>query len=699
MSMGFASHITQPSELYIQFLKNRHFDDIDIQQLGLELLDKDKTKSLLGHTAEWSIKIPYFDVDGNDTGFVRVRLLQPKTKMKYSQARSSGSHIYFPPTVNWRTILNNVDIPLIITEGEFKTWAITKAIGTEQLGHACIGLAGVTSWTSKKSTQLHPDLMQFMWQKKSAFETKHRKVMIVFDYDGAKDDGEPNEQVAFAETKLAVTLRGLGAEVHLCRVGKFSNGKGAKYAIDDHLAAGGTLGTVLATTSVVMNGVDTLDVRLHEFATKYALYNGDVIRLDDGHIMPFHKAKVDSAQHVFIQQLTVPGRGTQPPRVTSREIMLLEEYKKWRKRCDIRKVGVFPQYQGLKITPDGNYNYLSSWSHDAVDGDPALYLDFCTYFFRDEPAFADYWHDWVANVVQHPYRRNNTTPQFVSNIEGIGKSAVAEFIAEMLGLGEHGPAIIIGPDELFGSFNGIFKNKILIVINEPSSDREDHSAQLKSMITGKEIAINNKYGAQYNIENYMNFIFTSNKPYITKMGNNARREAIYKPASLTNIETHPLVVNLMSWARHEKGFGKVLNWYYNRDISHFDPSKPAPDTKYKQVAIQAGRSPIEAFAKELNDWVLEKLDGHAAFTPAQLEILCERWGHDSRAKVQYIKKALLNYMDIESKLIKHSGKTSRYSVCKVTSQKVADRDLDKYGALGQLATDTETAVKQEIESF
>lgn len=699
MSMGFASHITQPAQLYKNFLQNRKYDDQDEQTLGLELLDKDQTKGLLGHTFEWSVKIPYFDIDGADTGFVRVRLLTPKTKMKYSQARASGSHIYFPPKVPWRSVINNVDIPIIITEGEFKSWSITKAVAAEGLTHVCIGLAGVTSWTSKSGVHLHPDLMQIMWQKKSSFDTKHRKVMIVFDYDGAKEDGEPNEQVAFAETKLAVTLRGLGAEVHLCRVGKFGPGKGSKFAIDDHLNAGGTLGTVLATTSVIMNGIDTLDVRLHEFSTKYALYNGDVIRIDDGHIMPFHKAKIDSAQHVFLQQITVPGRGTQPPKITTREIVLLEEYKKWKRRCDIRKVGVFPQYQGLKITPDGNYNYLNSWLNDPIDGDVSWYLDFCEYFFRDEPAFADYWHDWVANVVQHPDRRNNTTPQFVSNIEGIGKSAVAEFIAEMLGLGEHGPAIIIGPDELFGNFNGIFKNKVLIVINEPSSDREDHSAQLKSMITGKEIAINNKYGAQYNIENYMNFIFTSNKPYITKMGNNARREAIYKPSSLSNHETHPKVVNLMTWARQERGFGKVLNWYYNRDISAFDPSKPAPDTAYKKIAIQAGRSPIEAFAKELSDWVIERLDGYAAFTPAQLELLCEKWGHDSRAKSQYIKKALLNYADLESKPISMQGKTSRFTVCKITNPPVPAKDLLKHGALSALANDTDQAVRQEIEQM
>ena len=639
---GFGAMVVTPEQLYQNFLKERQFDDHDIQCLGLELLAPDQTKELIGHTYDWSIKIPYRDVDGQVTGFDRVRILTPKGKMKYSQARASGSHVFFPPDTNWKKVLTDIDIPIIITEGEFKAWAITKSLVKDNLPYACIGLAGVTSWTDKHGLHLHKDLMQIMWKKKTSFEQKHRKVYVIFDYDGAKSEGEPNEQVALAETKMAITLRGMGAEVHLCRVGKFGYGEGKKYAIDDHLLKGGTLGEVLTTTSVVMNGLDTLDVKLHEFSTKYALFNGDIIRLNDGHIMSFQKAKIDSAQHIFIQTSTAPGRNGGPPKVTSREIPMLEEYKKWHKRCDIKKVGVFPQYQGLRITPDGCYNYLNAWAYEPTRGSIDLYTGFCEYFFRDEPEFVVYWHNWIANIIQHPHRRNNTTPQFVSNIEGIGKSAVAEFIAEMMGLGEGGPATIVGPDELFGSFNGILKNKIFVVVNEPSSDREDHSAKLKNFITSKEITINNKYGHQYSIENYMNFVFTTNRPYVTTMGNNARREAIYKPETLTNAETRPLVNELMKWARGG-GFGHVLNWYYERDISQFDPYEAAPETKRKAQIVKLSQSPTQQFANDLVQWSKDHVGEVAFFTNQQLQIMYKTWQGDEKMPAsKYIKAALAN---------------------------------------------------------
>jgi len=640
--IGFGASVVTPQELYNTFLLDRQFDSADVAFLGLELLDREATRALLGHTPEWSIRLPYRDVDGKETGFQRVRLLQPKTKMKYSQARASGSHIYFPLNTNWRKVITDVDIPIIITEGEFKAWAITKKLVADSLPYACLGLAGVTSWTDKNGLVLHKDLMQIMWRKKTSFESKSRKVYIIFDYDGAKSEGEPNDQVALAETKLAITLRGLGAEVHLCRVGKFGPGEGSKYAIDDHFNKGGNLGEVLTTTSIVMNGVDTIDVKLHEFSTKYALFNGDVIRLGDGLIMSFQKAKIDSAQSIFIQTATVPGRNGGPPKVVSKELPMLEEYKKWHKRCDIKKVGVFPQYQGLRVTPDGCYNYLNSWSYEPTNGDPSPYLEFCKYFFRDEPEFADYWHDWVANIIQYPARRNNTTPQFVSGIEGIGKSAVAEFIAEMMGLGDNGPAIIVGPDELFGAFNGVLRNKLFVVVNEPSSDREDHSAKLKNFITSKEITINNKYGHQYSIENYMNFVFTTNRPYVTTMGNTARREAIYKPESLTNAETQPIVVKLMQWAR-TGGFGAILNWYYQRDISAFDPHRAAPSSKHKTLMIKLSQSSTQQFANDIINWAKDHVGDLAFFTNQQLQVLHRTWyGEEKMPSSKYVKTALAN---------------------------------------------------------
>jgi hypothetical protein len=83
-----------------------------------------------------------------------------------------------------------------------------------------------------------------------------------------------------------------------------------------------------------------------------------------------------------------------------------------------------------------------------------------------------------------------------------------------------------------------------------------------------------------------------------------------------------------------------------------------------------------------------------AFTTAQLETLCETWGHDSRPRAQYIKKALLSYGEIETnKVIKLHGKSARYTVFRVTNAKA---DTCNFESMAELARQTEDAIMNEI---
>ena len=277
--MSFNEKTIKPETLYHAFLKDRQFEDKDVQSLGLEYLDPQQTSQLMGFTVySASIRIPYFDTNGTRTEFNRVRLLNPIGKMKYCQPRQSGSHIYFPINPLWPSALTNLQIPLIITEGEFKAHAITKAIEAENLQYICCAVPGVSSWTDKSGLPMHKDLMSILYEK----SLSARDVYILYDYDGKSDDGEPNEQVALEENKLAITLAGLGAKVHLCRVGKFKPIKGQKYAIDDHLLIGGTLSEVLMSCIEPTMIKNSEEYRLYTARTQWAIFDGQWIRLSDG---------------------------------------------------------------------------------------------------------------------------------------------------------------------------------------------------------------------------------------------------------------------------------------------------------------------------------------------------------------------------------------------------------------------------------
>lgn len=680
MPSGFASHTTQPEQLYNKFLQDRQFDDQDVQALGLELLNKEQTRSLLGHTSEWSIKLPYRDIYGQLTAFNRVRILTPKGKMKYSQAKASGSHIYFPLNPLWSHAIQNVGIPIIITEGEFKTWAITKAIAAEGLPHVCLGLAGVSSWTDKNDLPLHRDLMQISWKR----QLGGRSVYIIFDYDGKMDNGEPNEQVALHENRLALTLVGLGAKVHLCRVGQFITTSGQKYAIDDHLLIGRNLQEVLNTSLDPTITSMPRDLNLYTARTQWGIYDGTWIRLRDGKQFNATKIATEIANISWLEQrMNANGNPVQ------KVIKLKDAYEEWTKRLSLKGMGLYPQYQGQNLTPEGQYNFMKEWKYEPIEGDCKPWLDWCQYFFQDAPEFESYFHDWVSNIIQRPWCRNNTAIQIISNEQGIGKSFTTGWIAKMIG----DMAISIGPDQIFRKFNAHLANKIYVTVDEPSSDNEDHADFLKDLITGDTVTMEGKGVDAIVFDNYINYAFTTNRPKVTKMSTESRREAVYIPSTLDAAQCHVLIQQVKAWCEDEQGFEQMMWFYKTRNIESFDHKAPAPMTLHKEEVIKAGRSAWVQFAEEVYDWVERELNGVAAISKQHMKVLIQHFDYESARLSQHnVNNAFREYFNVEqSKLVKTGTSTIR---CLVVSKKRTTFS----GNYSDVYSDTAKAIAELIKS-
>lgn len=634
--MGFNEQTIRPEQLYQDFLESRNFDQDDINALGLQYLSEQDTQTLLGFPEfSASVKIPYFDMDGNETDFVRVRVLNPRGKRKYSQRQHSGSHIYFPKNSMWATARTNLGLPLIITEGEFKAHAITKAIQKEGLPHICLALAGVSSWTDKSKLPIHKDLMAILYSKGLA----SRDVYILFDYDGKYEDGEPNDQVALEETKLAITLAGLGAKVHLCRIGKFKSIKGQKYAIDDHLEIGGTLSEVLNDCIDPTMVKNSEEYYLYTARTQWGIFNGQWVRLSDGMQMSSQRIRTELANQSWLR----PG-----PNGRMTIVKLADAYPAWSKRLNLKGLGMFPQHQGFNITPDGYYNFTKNWKYEPLAGPCDPWLHWCKYFFKDAPEFEEFFHNWVAQFLQKPWERNNTTIQFISPRQGIGKSFTVGWIAEMMGE----LSLSLGPDRLFERFNSFLLNRILIIVDEPSTDNARHADTVKNYVTNDSIPIEIKNQDVFSITNYINYAFTTNHAKVTTVNEGARREAIYIPHSLDPIACHAMIHDVKTWCKEEQGFEHMMHFYTTRDLSTFDSRAPAPMTDHKQEVIQASKSAWAQFAQDVWEWVDLELDGVAALSKSMMT-------------------TLIRYFDYESaRLTSHNINNSFNELCFVQQNKV-----------------------------
>ena len=191
------------------------------------------------------IAIPYFSPGSSHVREYRLRRDHPdfeagangelKVKQKYLSPPGRGNMLYLPPGCD-HVALRNLVLPLVITEGEFKTLALSRLANWNAPGAGSflpVGIAGVFNWrgtigktNGPDGQRLNvkgpiPDLEWISWEG--------RKVMIAFDADAATKD-----QVRFARWELAQHLRRNGAVVAFYEW-DLLQGKG----IDDHLASVG----------------------------------------------------------------------------------------------------------------------------------------------------------------------------------------------------------------------------------------------------------------------------------------------------------------------------------------------------------------------------------------------------------------------------------------------------------------------------
>lgn len=170
------------------------------------------------------VAIPYFFPGTSEVREYRLRRDHPDTeidskgqvkpKQKYLSPPGRGNMLYFPPGMA-EAQLREVPLPLIITEGEFKTlalWRLANWNHVESARFLPFGVSGVYYWrgtigktNGPDGERLEvkgpiPDLERITW--------KGRKVIVAYDADSSQKD-----LVRFARAEFARHLRSRGAVV------------------------------------------------------------------------------------------------------------------------------------------------------------------------------------------------------------------------------------------------------------------------------------------------------------------------------------------------------------------------------------------------------------------------------------------------------------------------------------------------------
>src|SRR5215472_5289289 len=243
-------------------LESRRIDRALAIRAGLRRVDSLAGAEIIGRkTGNYAgIVIPYFYPGSDRIREYRLRRDQPdleydlggnlKPRQKYLSPPGRSNMLYFAPDVSEES-LRDAALPIVITEGEFKTLALWRLANhglRTQPRFLPLGISGVYNWRGTIGKTVGPnggrldvkgaipDLDWIAWEG--------RRVVIAYDADVVAKD-----LVRIARSEFAAHLRGRGALVAFLEW-DVMRGKG----IDDHLAIVGPGAVLEEITHVDFTG-------------------------------------------------------------------------------------------------------------------------------------------------------------------------------------------------------------------------------------------------------------------------------------------------------------------------------------------------------------------------------------------------------------------------------------------------------------
>lgn len=250
-------------------------------------------------------------------------------------------------------------------------------------------------------------------------------------------------------------------------------------------------------------------------------------------------------------------------------------YDLWKiniERSEVRAIGfnpsdnvdtndIFNLWKGFKI------DKIKASHYHEKDADPIL-DHILKIWCKNNLDSYNYVMDYFSHVLQKPDKKCGVVLCLKSK-QGAGKGVILEKLAEIIGDNHY--VQNSNANFLFGDFNGMLEAKILIDLDECfwGGDKKLESV-VKNKITEKKQPINKKNKELYIIEDYANYIITTNNDWFAGVSEEDRRHYC--------LELDNILSGRMTDEKYRKikpvldapagAFAKVL---YNRDIKNFNP--------------------------------------------------------------------------------------------------------------------------------
>jgi hypothetical protein len=280
-------------------------------------------------------------------------------------------------------------------------------------------------------------------------------------------------------------------------------------------------------------------------------------------------------------------------------------------------------------------------------GNPKPFLDYIDYMFPNVTERKEVLK-WCATLIARPEVHMEYGMLLVSEKQGVGKTTLATSILSPL-VGIQNVSFPTESQIVQSEFNGWIANKRLCVVNEIYSGHSWKAYnKLKSVITDRDIEVNEKYQKAYVIENWCHVFACSNSMKALKMEEDDRRW--FYPEVTEDKWSREEFTKFHDWLK--SGGLSIIKYWAENYGDYVSKGEPAPMTDRKRELIFSSRTegqqeavalseainrmeePVALAMKDVIDWIRLSVQGRLFDSDNEIKKAMRETGvvwHDERA--------------------------------------------------------------------
>lgn len=262
------------------------------------------------------------------------------------------------------------------------------------------------------------------------------------------------------------------------------------------------------------------------------------------------------------------------------------------------------------LKTETNYNFFSGFEYTEGEVEQLNnpFLKLLSRVCNDNNTY-NYMVDWISHIIQTPYKKTNTAIILYSDTKGIGKNCIVDGIFKLLkGYSAHVETI----DDITKNFNSHLVNKLFIYGDEIKASSKCISDKLKQVITRPTQNMEKKGKDAIEIEDYTNWLFTTNNRDAFKVEQGDRR--LFFVACIEEKLSREQSTEYYKYIENNENTAKLFNFFKNHKITYNIGIEPPPMSKMKnELQYETKPAYIQMLYKNTNEIINNRFTSQRLF--------------------------------------------------------------------------------------